>query len=207
VGRMCKQTIGIIGLFSLYLLSGCGQVQGEKVAAALGKPRWDSFPVDIYVDQRIMDQPTAISDLSAAFQFWEDKANRQLFRFQGAYRGPASISGASKEDLQRAPVNGVFFENPWSYGPNVPARQANLTYGSSIRRSIISVDPGSPMCAIQCGRSMRVSFRRVMVHELGHLIGLDHHPSPNNIMFAVYQDSVDLSTVQIDWAELSSILR
>lgn len=208
MGRMRIQVLGITAFFVLFGLTGCGgATDAEKAAAALGKPRWDSFPVDIYVDQQLMDQPSAVSDLSAAFKFWEDKAQRQLFRFQGAYQAPSNLRTASTEDLRRAPVNGIFFENPWPYGVNVPARQAHLMVGSSIRRSVISVDPGSPMCAIQCGRSMRISFRRVMVHELGHFIGLDHHPNPKNIMYSVYQDTIDLSQVEIDWAELSTVLR
>lgn len=199
----------IVLLGPLLALSGCGGAgqSGAKTAVSTERARWAAFPIELHVDDAMADSPSALNDLQAALGFWENRVGRELFRYQGRYSTDLPRSAGVVNPLL-APVNKVFHEAPWQYGPQVLALNIRVEAQGTIRRSLISMDREHQMCLGDCNSNrLRVSFRKVLAHELGHFLGFDHHPEAKNIMFAFYQPQSGLNEAEVDWAEIASVIR
>lgn len=201
--------IGVILAVGLEL-TGCGGAGGEagKDAARLsaqGQARWLQFPVDIYVEDRIVNSP-AEADVLAALAFWEAKTSRKLFNYRGAVSSPVS-GGRNLVNPMAAPVNQAFFQSPWPYENNMLALNMRVEQNGAIQRSLITINDNYLFCYGECTNDPAVGFRKVLTHELGHFLGFDHHASPRNVMYAFYQPSVGMAEYEVDWAMIAALIR
>lgn len=198
--------VGALFTFATVMV-GCGAPQdNKKTSSAFTVPKWQSFPVEIYVDQRLANDPMALSDVKAALNYWEQKTSRPLFIFRGEWDGQVALAADGTIDPLNTPVNDIMHESPWPYSPGMLAVTVNLQIGGTIARSIISINDGFQFCYGECVLERGISFRKVLTHEVGHFIGLGHNPDPSNIMYTFYQSNLGLNQLKIDWNALAQVL-
>jgi hypothetical protein len=207
--RIMKQGVLFSCLLFLCLsLFGCGAggKSEEKTDGQSGRARWQSFPVEIYIDDKIASSPEATADVLAAIEFWETKASRQLFVFRGEWAGRQLIEGGLANPF-KSPVNQAFHQSEWPYETSVLAMNMRVERQGKIEKSLISINDNYSFCFGLCARTSAVSFRKVVTHEMGHFLGFNHHDDPSNVMFAFYRGDQPLSTMKVDWAAVSELIR
>ena len=198
--------IGLL-LWSVVLTScGPGEDSAKSSSDPTGRARWQAFPVEIYVDEKITASPEATADVLAAIDFWETKVSRKLFVFRGAWNGRQLIEGGMANPF-KSPVNQAFHQRDWPYESSVLAMNMRVERAGKIEKSLISINDNYSFCFGVCQRTSQVSFRKVVTHEMGHFLGFNHHDDPKNVMFAFYRGEQPLSEMQVDWAAVQELIR
>ncbi len=166
---------------------------------------WKSLPVPIYADSSITQSSQTYSDLKDAFQFWDEKAGRQVFDFKGTWNSGTPFTGnPTKPDSILGNV--VFFQNPWPYPQNYVGMTTVQNGTNGPQAAMVMINGNSQFCTGDCLYDNRVSSRKTFAHELGHFIGLQHNSDPNDLMYPDAQPGGTLNTVKIDSAALSLLV-
>lgn len=168
-------------------------------ANASGAKRWRSFPVEIYADPALLTTTAVRNDLYQAMSFWEDRAGKKLFDFRGAWGGQNPPYTGSATSPSAVLGNVIFFQNPWSFGSNVAGETVVISLSNKITNAIVMINPNMNVCYGTCtGASNATSDVKVITHELGHFLGLQHSSDTKNIMYPTIQAGASLSGVTID---------
>lgn len=194
----------LIVLSSLLLLSllfvGCGK-EGSTVTSDSAHSRWSSFPIDLYADPFLLSDSEANDDLSNAINYWHEKAGRTIFNFRGAWSGPAYSGDPESPDEIFANV--IFFEGPWPFESNVAGKTVLLSEANRIQSSMILLNPDTSVCSGDCvGKRSYTSRRKLLAHELGHMIGMVHVEDTQNIMNPSITPGGSLTNETVDTEEL-----
>lgn len=189
------------------VLSGCGLV--KKV---LGKDNpnlhWKDLPVPIYASHEIADDSQRSADLQAAMEYWENKAGQKIFDYRGAYdRALPPIDGPI-DNPSAIHDNVIFFTNDWRWGSEVAGKTILLNDDAEIAGAMLLINKNLSYCNGSCSGNSgsSVPFRRLLAHELGHVIGLDHSPEGENIMFANLKNDGNISNAPCDMDALKAAL-
>ncbi len=183
-GRLVRS----VQLLFVFLLSACGsQHQG-----------WGSFPVAIYADSQFLATGNMASDFQDAMTFWEAKAGKKLFDYKGTWTGNDVYNGAATAP-SAINANVIFFQNPWPFSPSIIGQTTVNTSNTEIKASMIMINPNTSFCPGSCkGAYNSISERKVIAHELGHFLGLQHVNDINNLMYPESEPGGDLTAVTID---------
>lgn len=190
---------------ALYLLAvllaalgtGCGKVQSSP-ALGSGELRWSTFPIPLYADPLLVNDPVAADDLEEALSFWEAHAGRQLFVLKGAWNGPQPFTG-DPTNPDSVLVNGIFFYGPWPFEPEVAGRTIVFSEGARIRSSAVLLNPETRLCYSDCeDEPDKTSRRKLIAHELGHLIGFNHTENTADVMYPAILPGGALDDLKID---------
>jgi hypothetical protein len=176
-------------LLLLFSLSACGSAHNG----------WNSFPVPIYVDQSLTSSSTFEADFKEAMSFWETKAGKKLFDYKGAYTGASNPYVGSPSNPDTVTTNVVFFQSPWPFASSIVGQTMVTSASTTIQAAMIMINPTTNFCSGDCnGQYNLTSERKVLAHELGHFLGLQHATDQENLMFPESLPGGSLKTVTID---------
>lgn len=194
----------LVLLFSALMLAGCGSKEKDKG----GPVRWGSFPVALYADSEILNNPANKADLDDAINYWTARAGRQLFNLRGAWAGqyPPYSGDPNRPDSLHGNV--IYFERNWPFAQNIAAQTIVVSQRSDLLSSVVMINNDMHLCAGNCAAGGGSSSqRRVFTHELGHFLGLQHNGNAADIMYPEVQPGNSLDNLQFDAAALAQVIR
>lgn len=191
---------------SLFAFSACSQL--NPFAKKTGTIRWGEMPVPIYFSPSLAKDSKAVADLGAATQFWEGKAGQKVFDYKGAWQESVPPVSGTLDNPDSIDGNVIFLVDDWKWGKEVAGKTIALNKDSQIQGAMIVLQRGLRFCLGPCAgnQDRAVSLRRLLTHELGHLIGLNHSTDPNDIMFANLKPDGDIGASTYDATALKTVL-
>lgn len=194
---------GLVILAGL-ILAACQQ-QRQTVTSG-GEGRWAELPVALNVSQEIYDSQAAMTDIAAAMEFWEERAGRRLFDLRGPWNAAPSPVVGDLSNPSFVHTNIIFFPTSWPIAFEVAGKTTILTQGEHFSQGYVALNRDRTYCFGSCEYDyFRVGFRRLVTHELGHFIGLNHVNDNANIMAPALASGGNLDSAQVDMAALSRL--
>lgn len=184
----------------LPLLTACGGDDHSSPPLGSGELRWANFPVQIYVDKALIDDPDASEDLLDAVAFWHSLAGKSLFSLVGVWTGSSPFVG-DPADPESILANGIFFVGPWPYDAAIAGRTLVYSEGTAIHSSAVMLNPDTRLCSDDCdgpGEGEMTSRRKLLAHELGHFLGFNHTGDPSDLMYPAILPGGSLDSVTVD---------
>jgi hypothetical protein len=199
--------------FALFLslaLSGCGKspsnTQIDEVKYGDGSIRWENFPVEIQVESKLMEDSDFAQDLEDAIQFWDSKAGKPLIQLKQTSETLSTNAFVGKiEDPENILFSSIFFYDPWPFEKNVAGNTIIRSSGGKFQAGLILLNSETALCGGDCTELSGLSRRKLLAHELGHFIGLDHSSDKENLMYPEILSGGSLDAVQVDSLTLQKL--
>lgn len=163
----------------------CGfsqNVYGERVS-------WKgNIPIKIYLHQSIPQE--YIPAFQSAIKKWEAAAGRALFSIESfGYSGPMQ----PRQDG----LNVIYWFTTWDANrPDEQGRTTNYWIGNEIKESDIRINAKNFDYYLTTPRSIRdIHLESLVIHELGHMLGLKHPDNPDSVMFTNLAQSTTRDTL------------
>ena len=163
----------------------CGFAQnayGERIS-------WDGkIPVAFYVHESVPEKFYPV--IEKAMRQWEQSTGLKLFIIAGyGYKGSA--------EPKRDGANVIYFMNTWEPDKiNEQARTSIYWEGSSIKEADIRINEKDfDFYDGVTVNSKAVHFESLMIHELGHVLGLAHQEQGNTVMDAHLHSNTERTVI------------
>ncbi len=194
--------------FFLFVL-GCGSDPPPPVASfGSGDLRWQSFPIPIQVDASFLDGGSAEEDLGAALRFWEERAGKSLFLLRGGWDPNVAPFNGPAENPREILANVILFQSPWPFEANIAGKTILHSTGGAIQRTLVLLSEDVVLCGGNCGGGPNVTSRRkLLAHELGHVLGLAHGPDREDLMYPEILPGRRLEEMRVDGNLLGRLTR
>ncbi len=168
----------------LFLAVGCSQkpapqdscnfVQNSEIQRVSWK---ENVPVSLYVHDTFPSEH--LPALRAAVKQWEDKLGRPLFKMAGNHGGP--------NIAKRDGVSTIYWMKEWEAEKSGEQARTTIYWeGTHIREADMKLNAkdftmtnASPLTGLQ------IDIESLFVHELGHVLGLQHNDSGKSVMAVV----------------------
>lgn len=162
----------------------CGFVQnvyGERVS-------WKgSIPITLYVHASV---PTEyIPAIQAAAKVWEQKAGKQLFNIV-----TTPISGVI--DPHRDGTNIIYMMDTWEADRGAEqARTSVYWVGDQIKEADMRINGKYKFYWKDLTSANSVNIEALVLHEMGHILGLKHKDSGGSVMATYLPSATDRTTL------------
>lgn len=184
IGLLCLSVITLQAC-SPKAQDSCGFVQnsyGERVS-------WNGeLPVTLYIHQSFPDE--YISALQSAVKTWETALGRKAFNVVSQ-----KISGASLP--QKDGYNVIYFLSTWEVDKSSEQARTNIYWiGDQIKEADIRINGKFNYYWNQPVQGTAYNIEALLLHELGHALGLKHNDTGYSVMstyLSSHNDRVQLS--------------
>lgn len=183
------------------LLAGCGSPTSPVEKETPGPKRWTSFPVKLYVSHEIHTTPDLRAGVEQAAQFWNSRAEKEVFVMAGVDPTPDSTP------WEEVPVNLLRFATEWPWPTQEKGRTMIASQDGTITRAVVAFQRDNNWCHSDCGFPGSVRFMTLAAHELGHVLGISHTSDRKNLMHPVVRQDRTLDEMEIDLSELRTYTR
>lgn len=163
----------------------CGFVQnvyGERIS-------WkNNLPIAFHIHESVPLEFRSV--IESSMRKWEQAAGRSLFKISSmSYRGPAN----PRQDG----LNVIYWMETWdSNRPTEQGRTSVYWIGDEIRESDIRINAFNFKYYIDQPSSIKeVHFESLILHELGHVLGLKHMDEGDSVMGTYLSSSSERNTV------------
>lgn len=175
-------------LISIIFIQGCApkaqddcgfiqNVYGERVS-------WKaSVPIKLELHDSVPDQ--YLPAILSAIQVWEKNAGRKLFNLNLADR----VKGPKLP--QKDGRNVIYFMDQWEPNRLKEQGRTNLySVGDEIREADIRIN-GTGKYQFYTDQGQGVNMEALLIHEVGHLLGLKHRDEGDSVMATYLADNTD----------------
>jgi len=175
--RKLLQLTNIIAL----LIAGCTQKPAPQDScnfvqnSDLQRISWKSqLPASLYVHESFPAEHLAA--LRDAFKQWENKMGRPLFKQSGTTGGPSLA--------KRDGVSAIYWMTDWETDKSGEQARTTIYWeGTQIREADVKLNAKDFTLASTAPLSGKeVDVESLLVHELGHVLGLQHNESAKSVM-------------------------
>jgi hypothetical protein len=193
----------ILALLATHLV-GCGK-DPNAGGDELGTIRWQNFPVEVQLETSLYQDNDFRADLQDASNFWEQRAGKSLFVYRESSATPKDAYTGNILNPDSVRFNMIFFVSPWPLEGNVAGNTLVRSFDGKIEGAFIMLNGESSFCGGDCTGLSGLSRRKLLAHELGHFLGLDHTPVRENLMFPEILDGAALDSLQVDVQSLNRL--
>ena len=154
--------------------------------------RWKSYPITVSSSEDFRSYNGAESDLIFAINYWNYQSGVEVFSYS-----------------RTAISNSIHFPGSWPYASDI-AGQTNLSSEQGFYSQFeIALNRTQIYCMGSCENIsfQAVSMRKLLAHELGHVLGFPHSDDPNNIMHAHIDGQANIHTSNLDRKTLKKLTR
>lgn len=158
----------------------CNFVMSSQIQRVSWKGK---FPVKLYISP---DVPTELREsIRIAASQWNYKLNKEALVIYESDNIPL--------DANKDGINAIYWEKTWDTGkPEEQARTTILWKGDTINEADVLVNAKDhQFSAFGKLEPHKVDFTSLMVHELGHVLGLQHVAGEPSVMQARLADSTE----------------
>lgn len=166
----------------------CGFVQnvyGERIS-------WKGeIPIQIHLHSSIPKE--MYPGVYAAAKTWEKNAGRKLFEILEEDALSAQGVSLSSAGVKKDGINVITFENEWDANKQSEQARTSLYWkGDQIQEADIKVNAKMFSFYIQSPTAgYQVNFEALMLHELGHVLGLKHNDTGSSAMATYLPSNTD----------------
>lgn len=168
----------------------CGFIQnnfGERVS-------WKGqIPVKLYIHESVPANLRA--GIASAAEVWNSAANRKLIEVQSSI----TVQGPLRP-IQDGFNVVYFFQDGWDGDAREQARTTAYSIGDQIKEADVRVN-GKFKYYLNSGNAGEINFEALLIHELGHVLGLKHQDAQPSVMAESLQpnnDRVELANYDVD---------
>lgn len=157
---------------SVQFESDCGFVQNSRNQ----RVSWDQFPIEFYVHKDVPE--SYYPAILEAMNQWMYTTNIAMFELVGVYEG-------TEQQAEKDDINVIYNMSSWETGRSrEQARTIIYWTETTIHEADIQLNASDHQFDIDGGSvsPLKVDLISLMVHELGHVLGLKHTDDIPSVM-------------------------
>lgn len=191
----------------IFLISSCYKVEEKTTTSSIGKPnsyRWKSLPRPFYVSSSFNNEHE--SDIGEMISAWNNPLKKTLL---SGHPHNAAGSGfqdsfTSIEEITTDKYNGVYLVHNDDWPTTKESLGVTILMGRINDHGQYIIEEADILIRDNSG----YDFKTVVIHELGHYMGLQHRPERKSVMYgSISSDEIKHAPIDVDLKDLAKLYR